>query len=84
MDNVKKKFAMPTITLKSLLRKYSRIMWHLKGWDMYNQCYNLKELMLMHLSSLNEHKNKSNNLNLCMISFIGFNSEAWAQFQLHQ
>ena len=40
--------------------------------------------MLKHLSSLNEHKNKSNNLNLCMISFIGFNSEAWAQFQLHQ
>ena len=40
--------------------------------------------MLMHLSLPNEHKDESNNLNLCMISFISFNSEAWAQFQLYQ
>ena len=44
MDSVKKNFAIPTITLKSLLRKYNRIMWHLKGWDLYNQCHISKEL----------------------------------------
>ena len=40
--------------------------------------------MLMHLSLPNEHKDESNNLNLCMISFVSFNSEAQAQFQLYQ
>ena len=40
--------------------------------------------MFIHLSLPNEHKDESNNLNLCMISFVSFNSEAQVQFQLYQ